>query len=72
MSQFRESLRQTPEYQAQIEAKQPQNPQEADTVGDALAPVMSLEKGDLQFWSNVLTVVLLFLIYRELLRQGGR
>lgn len=68
---FREAIKETPEYQAQLAAQQPAQPETADTVGEALAPVMSLEKGDLEFWSNVISVVLLFMIYRELVRQGG-
>jgi len=43
----------------------------ADTVADAAAAIINLEQGDAEFWLDVLTVVLLFLIYRELSRQNG-
>lgn len=39
------------------------------TIGEALGPVTQLEKGDVQFWTEVLQLVVLLLIYREL--RGG-
>ena len=43
--------------------------QGGDTVGDALDPVLDLEKTDVEFWTQVAQVVLLLLILREL--RGG-
>lgn len=68
MSQFREKIRQSPEFQAATEAGE-----EAvtDSPVQAAQPVLQLEKTDVQMWADVLTVLLLFLIWRELAR-GGR
>lgn len=44
---------------------------QSDAVPQAVAPVISLEKTDVQFWLQVGQVVLLFLIWREMMRQGG-
>lgn len=43
--------------------------QSAETVGDALAPVMSWQKGDVEFWLQVAQLVVLFMILREM--RGG-
>lgn len=66
---FREEIRNSPEYKAATQQAQRQSG-EAETVGAAVSPVMQLEKTDVQFWCNVATVVLLFLIWRELSRGG--
>lgn len=39
--------------------------------GQGFDPVLQLEKGDVEFWMKVLTVILLFLIYRELAHANG-
>ena len=67
----------TPEMQAQRERErrqqQAQQPatrgQQADTLGDALGPVVNLEKSDLHFWATIAQLVVLVLILREL--RGG-
>jgi hypothetical protein len=77
MARLNDYIRDTPEYQQITAAKQRQ--QAADETGtDApaevpaqVAPVVSLEKGDLEFWMQVAAVVLLFLIYREMARANG-
>lgn len=67
---IREQIRSTPEYQ-EIEGSQDQQVQQTQqkTVGDSLAPVLSWEKGDVEFWLQVAQLVALLLILREL--QGG-
>jgi hypothetical protein len=76
---IREKIQQTDEY-AQITAQQEQEQgdqgqsnrqrsrREADTVGDALAPLLDAEKGDIQFWTQVLQLLVLLAILRELQR----
>lgn len=70
MSRLNDHLRQTPEYQAiaqQDTVEEP--PDEAETVADAVDPIIGLEKGKAEFWMDVAKLVLLYLILREL--QGG-
>lgn len=69
MANFRDSLHQSPEFQAATQAAQEQAP---ETPREAVQPVLQLEKGDMEFWMQVTTTVLLFLIWRELAAQGGR
>lgn len=38
------------------------------TVPGEVAPVVSLEKGDIEFWLRVFTVILLWMILQELKR----
>jgi hypothetical protein len=64
---FRENLRESDEYQEIAGAAEESAEQAAQTAGT----VVELEKSDVQFWTDVLTVVLLFLIWQELRRQGG-
>ena len=75
MSNFRDKLHETPEYQAtagqQAQQQAQQQASQAETVTQAAGPVLQLEKGDLQFWTQVATMILLFLIWRELARQNG-
>lgn len=62
----------TPEMQARQEAKAeaaPQTGDRAETIGDALAPVLSWDKSDVQFWLQVVQLLVLILILREL--HGG-
>lgn len=68
---MREQLRQRQEFQELAGDTGPQVNQtrEAETVTEAVEPVISLEKSDIEFWLTVLQVVLLYLILREL--QGG-
>jgi len=70
-------IRATPEYQTL--AKQTgentatrSDGGSVDSIGGAVAPVVSLEKGDLEFWTQVAILVVLVLIYRELRRGGVR
>lgn len=70
MPQFKDALREMPEYQAAMAAAEGASESEqVETVEAAVEPVISLEKGDLEFWMQVTTVVLLYLIWRE---QAGR
>lgn len=69
MAQFRDRIQQSEHYQAAEEQAEQAQPR-ADSVGAAVGPVVQLEKTDVQMWADVLTVVLLFLIWREI-RQGG-
>lgn len=62
---FQEKIRQSDEFQEIAGAAEESAEQAAQTAGT----VVTLEKSDVQFWTDVLTVVLLFLIWREL--QGG-
>lgn len=72
---FQETLQQTEEYKTltgnQDEGSAGTAPEQAATLAQATAPVIRLEKNDLQFWMNVATVILLFLIYRELADGGA-
>lgn len=71
---FRENLHESSEYQeiaGQAATEATQATQAPEQVPDSVAPVISLEKGDLEFWMQVTTVILLFLIYRELARANG-
>jgi hypothetical protein len=74
---FKEHLRETPEYQAATADSTGQgngqattqsggqDPVEAPVPGE-VRPIVSLEKGDLEFWLRVVTVVLLYMILQEL------
>lgn len=72
---FQEQLQETPEYQAMSSPSQSessnQGPVEGPVPGEIDA-VVSLEKGDIEFWARIGTVILLFLIWQELKRQGAR
>ena len=69
---LREQLRQTDAYQAQTQKQQPPDEtRQVETVEQAVEPVVSLEKGDLEFWMMVVQTLLLWLILRELSRGGG-
>lgn len=41
---------------------------QAETVGDALTPVLSWEKSDVEFWVQIAQLVVLVMILRELQR----
>jgi hypothetical protein len=75
MGNFRNNLRSSDEFQEIAEpaaaASDAVQDETADTVADAAAAIINLEQGDAEFWLDVLTVVLLFLIYREMARQNG-
>ena len=78
---IRDKIQQTDEY-AQITAQQEQaqaqgdqgqsnrqrSRREADTVGEALRPLLDAEKGDIEFWTQVLQLLVLIAILRELQR----
>lgn len=64
---FRDTIRSSDEYQEIAGEAEESVEQAAETAGT----VISLEKSDVQFWTDVLSVVLLFLIYRELLQMNG-
>jgi len=75
---LRDNIRDTPEYET-IAGKPSANGQtgssaastgQAATVGNALAPVLNWEKGDVLLWTQVAQLVVLLLIYRELRRRG--
>ncbi|MFC4246472.1 hypothetical protein ACFOZ7_05605 [Natribaculum luteum] len=66
---FRQKLRESPHYQSAEDVAE--QAQEAATAAEAVAPVVQLEKTDVQMWADVFTVVLLFLIWRELRRRGS-
>ena len=75
MAEFRNQLRQTEEYQtlAGEEGQSGQGqPANGGGSGQGLDPVLSLEKTDIEFWMQIITVVLLFLIWREMARSNGR
>lgn len=76
---FREKLHERPEYQERAgttsegggqAGTQQRDPVEASVPGE-VAPIVSLEKGDLEFWLQVATVVLLYMILQEL-KRGSR
>lgn len=64
---FQEHIRQSDEYQ-QIAG---QAEESAEAAAETAGTVIELEKSDVQFWTDVATVVLLFLIWRELQNGGG-
>lgn len=71
---FNDYIKETDEYQeiaaqeeAQAQQGAPANPQPGH-----VGPVGSFEKSDVDFWLQVATVLLLFLIYRELARANGQ
>jgi len=78
---LRDNIRDTPEYQTiagkpsangQTDGAEPtrQASGQPATVGNALAPVMNWEKGDVLFWTQVAQLAVLLLIYREIRRRG--
>jgi hypothetical protein len=71
---FRNELRKTDEFReiAGETARDPSETRTVETPQEAVDPVMSLEKSDVQFWMQVVQVLLLYLILRELSRGGGR
>jgi hypothetical protein len=75
MGNFRNNLRDSDEFQeiedAAAATADAVDDETADTVADAADAIFNLEQGDAEFWLDVLTVVLLFLIYRELARRNG-
>lgn len=65
---IQDMIENTPEYRTMTTQRQRGThvgPQGDQTVGDAIDPVLNLEKGDAEFWLNVAQVVLMFLILRE-------
>lgn len=71
---LRDQIRDTPEYRTLAteqasEARQVSAIREARTLGEAIAPVLNWEKGDIEFWLQVAQLVVLILILREL--HGG-
>jgi hypothetical protein len=75
MGNMRNTLRNSDEFQEIAEpaaaTADAVEDETADTVADAADAIINLEQGNAEFWLDVLTVVLLFLIYREMARQNG-
>jgi hypothetical protein len=71
---IRENIRQSPEYQAIVaqQAGEATNGQAGttNTAIGAVKPVVSLEKSDVEFWLQVLQLIVLWMILMEL-RRGG-
>lgn len=68
---IRDQIQNTDEYQhitseQKQEAQAQQSGRDAETVGDALTPLLDAEKGDILFWTQVLQLIVLLAIYREL------
>lgn len=59
-------LEQETAYTPQVEAEQQQNQQ--NTVAGSLDPFLSAEKGDIEFWVQILQLLVLYLILREVRR----
>lgn len=84
---IKDQIHASDEYQAQVQqnADQGTGEQQAtaaaanagvgngppQTVGSALGPVLNWEKTDVEFWMQVVQVVLLYLILRELQKGGA-
>jgi hypothetical protein len=70
---FRENLHNSQEYQEVTGQAGANTPVEERAQRDVpvAGPVISLEKTDIEFWLQVLQVVLLILIYRELTGGGA-
>lgn len=70
---FREELQKTEEYQdiSGESDEATQQVRQVETPQQAVAPVISLEKTDVQFWAIITQTVLLFLIYQQIKQQGG-
>lgn len=72
---LRETLRQTSEYRDLAEPQgsdtgpDDTEPRRVETAEESVAPIISLERGDVQFWLQVIQVLLLYLILRELGRR---
>lgn len=67
---MRERLRETDEFQEIAGEQAAEQVDQAQRY--ASETVVSLEKSDVQFWAQIASVVLLFLIYRELARANGK
>lgn len=70
---LREHIQNTDEYQALTEEpdlsdRDVSEPRQVETPREAVSPFISLERGDVQFWIQVLQLVLLYLILTELRR----
>jgi len=68
---LQEHLQQTSEYQQLTEPpdtpdQDVSEPRRVETPTQAVSPVISLERGDVQFWLQVIQVILLYLILREI------
>lgn len=48
-----------------------QQQQPAEQVEQAVGPVISMEKGDIEFWAQIGQLILLYLIWRELSRGAS-
>lgn len=66
---IREQIQTSPQYQQLSAQADEATDRSAETVGDALAPVLSWSKGDVEFWTQVAQLVVLLLILREM--RGG-
>jgi len=66
----RQRIHELDEYQEITQPSPEQQAQTAETAREAVDPVISLEKNDVQFWLQVAQVVLLFAIYRQLAMEG--
>ena len=72
---FQEKLRNSAEYQQATAQSGGQRQAQQDAgevpVPDQVDAVVSLEKGDIEFWLRVATVILLWMILQEL-KRGSR
>ena len=70
---LRETIQQLPEYQEMAGVDDidmdVSEPRRVETATEAVSPVISLERGDVQFWLQVIQVILLYLILREIGRS---
>jgi hypothetical protein len=67
---LRNQIRATPEYRElsarEQAAEATQQGRQAQTLGEAMEPVLNWEKGDVEFWLQVAQLVVLVFILREL------
>ncbi|WIV67548.1 hypothetical protein [Natrialbaceae archaeon AArc-T1-2] len=66
----RDQIRNSEEYQQIVAEQSQQQQQHASSPGEAVAPVVSLEKTDLHFLTQLAILFMLVLIYRELTSRG--
>lgn len=62
----REQIHDTPEMKARKSRQEAGTTQSVDTVGEAVGPVISLEKSDLEFWVQVAQLVVLIMLLRRM------
>lgn len=68
---LKNKIQQSDEYQSLTATEEVvEQPATTSNPREAIDPVLSLEKSDVQFWLQVAQVLLLYLILRELQRGG--